>query len=1156
MKLSDLLNPAPDTNSHSNTYSDAAQQLCCSAPTSSYRTLIPLSAAIPASSSPSHTRHSSDPFPQPFTRANQLSPDVRSSFPRRQSNTELRNLKPIVKEPTLASVKHKRSESYNVREPSRDPPPHKQHSTFRALEPYHHGPHTPSLHEKRNPLELNSSVPFALPPIQANSFCSVASIPERAQTHKPTMATNAQARDSDDDMDIDTDAPSGFAENTTKTSDISPYETDAQKIPQSDRYLAWHPHYGRYRPSDDDFKPNSVHCHSNDDESLRYWETVLTKCDEKTRLNTPTAGKRDIFAWGSVIVKSDHSSTEPTGDYSSLDENEACAITLAVKALPNIRLPEVYLRRKIKGRDVLVQSRIPGVSLEVAWPYLSTQQRENFKEQARNIIQQVGRVRDGRSSPGYVVKGDNPKEEHHLQQAEYDLLFGPSSNSAQDLAFVHNRMLPANIIVDNDTIVGIVGWYDAGYFGWERARNVHQKLRCCGSCKGESPKGGGFFADAFWNDLYNIRFEQSALPVSGSADLKHEIKAEPPTPSLEYVPRASTADTSAAGAEPWTPKKITDLKRDSMSRASSMDPSSPAPSTKPSGPSPGTGTKKRAAPTTKKGTIAKKPAAKKRKLNSNDNESADGTASPHRRSATPISSRTSKAPAAKNRKQSSLSVAGSPAPETKKAGKAQEPQEDVDEDDEDEDSSEIFCICRRPDNHTWMIGCDGGCEDWFHGKCVKINQEDADLIDKYICPACEAKHGTHTTWKRMCRLSGCRQPARVFGGGVPSKYCSDEHGREFMLQKTALSKKASRSGPSSAPKTPALDDRSRGSSVAVGRRRQKGVLRDDTEAELRNAERARSNPRDDDDEEDDFEADEAEAENGETDGLGSRGGILTRNDLKAAIMGVKSAQEFRGLGDHILPPSAGEKLASTTDIIGVTSFKTDNTTDASQNDGDLNFDLEAHQFQLTTNERQHIQNLRMKRTELRNQLDMLRNRDTFLTLVRQRAKSILEQLRQADPKSGTSTWKDICGYDSRLSWSDEEFNEWRLSDAGKEALRSGILEAPPLEPDDNGDTEMQDAEVDGDDNRTVEKIARGVCIKKRCERHRQWVKVQQQDMQHEERIAREELEKCGNDSKDVMGRIVLRIYGDEDNGNLANVPAAAASAVASAPGDVDGMVEG
>lgn len=37
-----------------------------------------------------------------------------------------------------------------------------------------------------------------------------------------------------------------------------------------------------------------------------------------------------------------------------------------------------------------------------------------------------------------------------------------------------------------------------------------------------------------------------------------------------------------------------------------------------------------------------------------------------------------------------------------------------------------------------MIGCDGGCEDWYHGKCVSIDEADSELIDNYICTYCPA----------------------------------------------------------------------------------------------------------------------------------------------------------------------------------------------------------------------------------------------------------------------------------------------------------------------------------------------------------------------------------------------------------------------------------
>jgi COMPASS component SPP1 len=127
-------------------------------------------------------------------------------------------------------------------------------------------------------------------------------------------------------------------------------------------------------------------------------------------------------------------------------------------------------------------------------------------------------------------------------------------------------------------------------------------------------------------------------------------------------------------------------------------------------------------PPGKKAPAKKKPAAK-RKANDPDTDSLND-----RRSNTPAS-RATKAP---GKKQDSVSIAGSPAPEAKKNPKKRT-KRPVEEDEEESDENALFCICRRPDNHTWMIGCDGGCEDWFHGKCVNIDSRDSELIEKYIC---------------------------------------------------------------------------------------------------------------------------------------------------------------------------------------------------------------------------------------------------------------------------------------------------------------------------------------------------------------------------------------------------------------------------------------
>lgn len=116
--------------------------------------------------------------------------------------------------------------------------------------------------------------------------------------------------------------------------------------------------------------------------------------------------------------------------------------------------------------------------------------------------------------------------------------------------------------------------------------------------------------------------------------------------------------------------------------------------------------------------IAKKTAPKKRKIEVDSR----GDTPISQRSGTPNSIRAKNAP--KNKKQNSATPAQSSPP----------PVDDEGEEEEEEGSDdEVFCICRKPDDHTWMIACDGGCDDWFHGRCVNMDQRDGNLIDKYIC---------------------------------------------------------------------------------------------------------------------------------------------------------------------------------------------------------------------------------------------------------------------------------------------------------------------------------------------------------------------------------------------------------------------------------------
>lgn len=301
----------------------------------------------------------------------------------------------------------------------------------------------------------------------------------------------------------------------------------------------------------------------------------------------------------------------------------------------------------------------------------------------------------------------------------------------------------------------------------------------------------------------------------------------------------------------------------------------------------------------------------------------------------------------------------------------------------------------------------------------------------------------------MCRLHECRKPARVIRKN-PSKYCSDEHGREFMLRQTRQFKL----GP---------------------------------------------------------------ARKGQED-LGSMGGILTPGDLKAAILGVNSVAEFRKLGNQIIstPPES---------VRGSPASDIKNETKAA--DADKLFDVDASGVEYSADEATRIEKLRQRRDDLLHRKEMLAARSTFIGLVRQRSKAVVEKLKHNEPKGG---WKDICGFDSRLAWADKEFDEWRLSDAGKKALEEGTPEAMaasyPTTTDADGDVAMDSDEKED----AIALLTRGICIKKRCERHKQWVKVQQQDIVFEENATEQDLKKSEQEARSVAERAVLRKWAEKENG--------------------------
>ncbi|KAJ5934877.1 kinase-like domain-containing protein [Penicillium verhagenii] len=291
----------------------------------------------------------------------------------------------------------------------------------------------------------------------------------------------------------------------------NPYEADPEKIPATDLY-ADVPFYGRYCPKPDDFHIDHQHVNSSTPESLKYWTSVINLCTEENRIYPADAGGRDVFALGSIIVKSSHLHAHqdvqsPEIDFSYADANETRAIALAKTVLGEVQVPEIFFFGNINSRQVLIQERLPGVGLCVAWPYLSRKQRNCFKEQARRILRQLHTIKPTgnlkASARSHVVPDPNILSNDRINPLEGEIVFS-ATNHDTDMSFMHNDLTQSNCIVSNDAIVGLIDWEMAGFFGWKTAGEVHRRIR--------TPQREHFVNAnlseeklqdmMFWNDLY------------------------------------------------------------------------------------------------------------------------------------------------------------------------------------------------------------------------------------------------------------------------------------------------------------------------------------------------------------------------------------------------------------------------------------------------------------------------------------------------------------------------------------------------------------------------------------------------------------------------------------------------------------------------------
>jgi COMPASS component SPP1 len=535
------------------------------------------------------------------------------------------------------------------------------------------------------------------------------------------------------------------------------------------------------------------------------------------------------------------------------------------------------------------------------------------------------------------------------------------------------------------------------------------------------------------------------------------------------------------------------------SRASSVDPfSTPAPVIGQKRPAPSSSTTV-SATVMKKGTATKvkhttTPATKK--IKTNDSESITETPVFRSPSGTPASSRVSKTTAPRLKKQSSASVTSSPAPsESKLSVDAPEAHDDVDTPNTNDDG-EVFCICRKGDNHTWMIACDGQCEDWYHGKCVGIEERDGDLIDKYICPSC-TREGFQTTWKRMCRRKACRKPARVTDD-PPSKYCSQACGKLFFAEMVQ------RSDPDAVPSPTGQHIVEPVKQKKYRKKKRRHIARviedrDYTDLDQKQEEspypsppgavatmsslkRSYSLPHEVTSDEEASKVEYETDSSSDQEPLPSRGGALRAGEIRALAAKYSSIERWREMGER----------------------PTDAPVD---HNGDPKLVLSEF-------EQSQIAFIGTEIADLRRQVLDLTARETFLGLVKKRSAAVIEKARKENPKH-----KEICGFDPRLSWPDEDFLEWRNSPEGISAFDTETLEAP-------NDCVKEEEKSSGEDDENVSRSSTkdGVCIKNRCQRHGKWQKVHMAEIRFEmDRLTRS-IDMLERQQMGIKDRAVLRAW--------------------------------
>lgn len=378
------------------------------------------------------------------------------------------------------------------------------------------------------------------------------------------------------------------------------------------------------------------------------------------------------------------------------------------------------------------------------------------------------------------------------------------------------------------------------------------------------------------------------------------------------------------------------------------------------------------------------------------------------------------------------------------------------EEEEEEEDDALYCICKRrqDDIEGGMIACDR-CDQWYHYRCMEITEDDAELVDRFVCPPCHEFTPERTTYKAACARAGCRHAAQT----PFSQYCSDRCG-VLALSARLAGLKVNRNKQAAAMFE--ADPR-----VVAARKTEALTQRTDAFYDAKG------------------EWDRVVAaglSEGATDAAVQRLGL---SGAFALMRSADSAQPFP-IANGTDPAAANDESAeqAPANAEGPTS-------DASSATSLIGL---AEQLRLVTRQ---IAAVDLEKTQINGRLDRLDLRSTLLHLVSDRVPTLVaapstsapeatdaaedeempDEARSKTKKKKTTKGRSkdadagsgpLCGYDQRLHWDDPDFDAWAHTDPGRSML-------------------AHDAPLDGElDDPAGPNAVVCATVKRKCRRHIDW----------------------------------------------------------------------